>query len=50
MKLRADKQPNVTYLVCGGALEDAARAKYPTIQDIRTSMGDYATLIIPGES
>jgi hypothetical protein len=46
MKLRADTQPNVTYLVCGGALDDPAFAKYPTIQDIRTSMGDYATLII----
>jgi hypothetical protein len=50
MKLHADKQPNVTYLVCGGALDDAAFAKYPTIQDIGASMGDYATLIIPGDS
>lgn len=47
MELHADTQPNVTYLVCGGKLDDPAFAKYPTIQDIRTSMGDYATLIIP---
>jgi hypothetical protein len=50
MGLHADKQPNVTYLVCGGALNDAALARYPTIQDIRTALGDYATLIIPGGS
>ena len=47
MGLRAEKQPNVTYLVCGGALEDPPLAEYPTIQEIRTSLGDYATLILP---
>jgi hypothetical protein len=47
MGLRSDKQPHVTYLVCGGALEEPAIADYPTIQDIRISMGDYATLILP---
>ena len=47
MGLHAEKQTNVTYLVCGGALEDPAFAKYPTIQEIRAAMGDYATLILP---
>jgi hypothetical protein len=47
MGLHAEKQSNVTYLVCGGALEDTAFAEYPTIQEIRAAMGDYATLILP---
>ena len=49
MGLHADKQPHVTYLVCGGASEEPFRAEYPTLQDIVTSMGDYATLILPGD-
>lgn len=47
MGLHADKQPHVTYLVCGGASDEPALANYPTIQDIYTSLGDYATLILP---
>ncbi len=47
MKLHADKQPHVTHLVCGGALEEPFLADYPTLQDIYISMGDYATLILP---
>ena len=47
MGLHADKQPHVTYLVCGGASEEPSLADYPAIQDIYTSMGDYATLILP---
>ena len=47
--LHADKQPHVTYLVCGGASDEPALTDYPTIQDIYTSMGDYATLILPGD-
>ena len=50
MGLHAEKQTNVTYLVCGGALEDPAFADYPTIQEIRAAMGDYATLILPGDA
>jgi hypothetical protein len=50
MGLHAEKQTNVTYLVCGGALEDPAFAEYPTIQEIRAAMGDYATLILPGDT
>ena len=47
MGLNAEKQPNVTYLVCGGALDDPAFAEYPTIQEIRSPLGDYATVILP---
>ena len=47
--LHADKQPHVTYLVCGGSSDEPALTDYPTIQDIYTSMGDYATLILPGD-
>lgn len=50
MGLHAEKQTNVTYLVCGGALEDPAFAAYPTIQEIRAAMGDYATLILPEDA
>jgi hypothetical protein len=49
MELHADNQPHVTYLVCGGASEEPFLARHPTIQDIYTSMGDYATLILPGD-
>lgn len=49
MALHASKQPDVTYLVCGGASEEPFLARYPTIQDIYSSLGKYATLILPGE-
>ena len=47
MELNAEKQPNVTYLVCGGALDDPAFAEYPTLEEIRAALGDYATLLLP---
>lgn len=47
MGLNADKQPNVTYLVCGGVLDDPAFAEYPTVQEIHAALGDYATLMFP---
>jgi len=49
MELQADKQPHVTYFVCGGVLDDPPLANYPTIQEIRASLGGYATLILPGD-
>lgn len=49
MGLHADKQPHVSYLVCGGGSEQPYLADYPSIQDIYSSMGDYATLILPGD-
>lgn len=47
MALNSETQPNVTYLVCGGALEDPPLAEYPTLQEIHAALGDYATLILP---
>jgi hypothetical protein len=46
MALHSDRQPQVTYFVCGGAFKEPAFADYPTLQDIRTAMGDYATLTL----
>ena len=47
MALHDDKQPHVTHLVCGGAAEMPFLARYPTLQDIHASLGNYATLILP---
>ncbi|MCO6412469.1 MAG: hypothetical protein J5I92_06965 [Thiogranum sp.] len=47
--LHSDRQPDVSYLVCGGALNDPAFALYPTLQEIRASLGDYATLVTSGD-
>jgi hypothetical protein len=49
MKLHSDNQPQVTYLVCGGVADYPAFADYPTLQDIYTSIGDYAVLVRPVE-
>jgi hypothetical protein len=49
MALHSDQQPQVTYLVCGGALEEPAFADYPSLQDIQTALGDYATLTLNGD-
>lgn len=49
MALKADSQPNVNYWVCGGALRDPAFAEYPTLQEVRASMGGYASLAIPAD-
>lgn len=44
MALHSERQPQVTYFVCGGAFKEPAFTDYPSLQDIRTAMGDYATL------
>jgi hypothetical protein len=46
MALHSDQQPHVTYFVCGGAFKEPALADYPTLQDIHTATGDYATLTL----
>lgn len=46
MALHSDQQPNVSYFVCGGAFEEPAFVDYPTLQDIHTATGDYATLTL----
>jgi hypothetical protein len=50
MALHSDRQPHVTYFVCGGAFEEPALADYPTLQDIRTAIGEYATLSLDADS
>ena len=47
MKLNSEDQPHVTYLVCGGAADFPALADYPTLQDIHTSLGNLAGLVLP---
>ncbi len=46
MALHSEQQPQVTFLVCGGALVEPAFAEYPSLQDIQTALGDYATLTL----
>ena len=47
--LHSERQPDVSYLVCGGPLNDPAFSRYPTLQEIRASLGDYATLVTAGD-
>jgi hypothetical protein len=42
--LHSDRQPEVLSLVCGGAFDLPALATRPSLQDIQTALGDYATL------
>ena len=42
--LHSDRQPDVLSLVCGGAFDLPALATRPSIQDIQTALGDYATI------
>jgi hypothetical protein len=46
MALHSEQQPQVTFLVCGGALVEPYFANYPSLQDIQTALGDYATLTL----
>ncbi len=46
MSLQSDKQPQVSFLVCGGAFAAPAFADQPTLQDIQTAMGALATLTL----
>jgi hypothetical protein len=42
--LHSDRQPDVLSLVCGGAFDAPALALRPSLQDIESALGDYATL------
>ena len=42
--LHSDRQPDVLSLVCGGAFNFPALALRPSLQDIETALGGYATL------
>ena len=44
MELHSDEQPQVQYLVCGGAFNEPALARLPTLQDIAAALGRFATL------
>ena len=44
MNLHSDEQPQVQYLVCGGAFDEPALAKSPTLQNIAAALGTFATL------
>lgn len=46
MALHSDQQPQVSFLVCAGALLEPAFAEYPTLQNIHEALGDYATLTL----
>lgn len=42
--LHSYRQLNILSLVCGGAFDLPALAERPSLQDIKTALGDYATL------
>ncbi|WP_177418645.1 hypothetical protein [endosymbiont of Lamellibrachia barhami] len=45
--ISSDIQPEVMRLTCRGVLEDMIWARPPSIQEMRTAMGDKADLIFP---
>lgn len=49
MTLNSPRQPQVTYLACGGAMLEPSLAEYPTLQEIRSALGEYATLTRPAD-
>jgi hypothetical protein len=46
MQLLSEQQEDAPTLVCGGAYNFAFYARYPTLQEMRTALGDYATLTL----
>ncbi len=42
--LQSRTQPNVMWLLCGGAFDDPYRAKPPGVDDIRNALGKIATI------
>ena len=44
--LQSERQPDVRFLICGGAFDDPADADAPTRQDIAAALGDYGTLTL----
>lgn len=46
MKLESAKQPKVRTLICGGVFDYPADAEYPSINEMRRTLGDYAELNI----
>jgi hypothetical protein len=46
--LGSGEQPRVMRLTCVGIVDDMPESRPPTIEEIRSSLGRYATLKIPG--
>jgi hypothetical protein len=44
--LNDQSQDEAPTLVCGGAYNFAFYARYPTLQEMREALGDYATLTL----
>jgi hypothetical protein len=47
MSLHAETPPERLTLICGGAYNFPYYVKYPSLTEIRESLGDYATLKLP---
>lgn len=46
--LSSPAQPNVRRLTCGGAFDRPWKAEYPSIEEIRVTLGKVMTLRLPG--
>jgi hypothetical protein len=46
MQLLSEQQEDAPTLVCGGAYNFAFYARFPTLQEMRVALGDYATLTL----
>jgi hypothetical protein len=46
MQLLDERQTDTPTLICGGAYNFAFYARYPTLQEMRTALGNYATLTL----
>ena len=44
MTLNSDQQKDVLILRCGGAYNYPFYARFPSLQEIQTALGDYATI------
>jgi hypothetical protein len=48
MELHSGRQPDVVRLTCRGGFADPYDADYPSIEEIRGALGDWARLELPG--
>jgi len=49
MTFASERQPDVMRMTCYGGLDDPSRSFPPSVAEMRTALGDYARLILPGE-
>jgi hypothetical protein len=47
MKLRSERQPGVIELICNAGKDDPDRVEQPTVEQMRQSLGAYASLELP---